>query len=311
MKIEKVVFSSSEQYSDFWNIQSKVFKEGLGIEPVCLLFGKKENTDVTEKYGKVHEMEFIDNLPKILQIIWSKFYFTKHEPETVWMTGDIDLIPLNRDYFIKNIEHCEDDSFLHLNWDACNPGGSAGWMRGPMLLMQNGTNLPAHYHVAKGRVFEEVYGCSVTFEEQIQDIMSSIIASRTYGHMRAENRLDVRDKEEYWWTAEEIYSSARLWSKVMKNEVKFHGFSYNNVNNTQCISRHIFDHQKNDYIYDKQKLRNKEYVDLHCARGFGTQATDQNWWDEKTGFAPAPTGFKLYEEQTMRIIRESGILDKQ
>ena len=42
MKIDKVIFSTSDQYSPFWNIQSKIYKEALGIEPVCLLFGKKE-----------------------------------------------------------------------------------------------------------------------------------------------------------------------------------------------------------------------------------------------------------------------------
>jgi hypothetical protein len=41
MKIQKAIFSSSEEYSDFWDTQLRVFKEALGIEPVCLLFGKK------------------------------------------------------------------------------------------------------------------------------------------------------------------------------------------------------------------------------------------------------------------------------
>ena len=49
MKIDKVIFTTSVEYSDFWNINSKIFKTKLGIEPVCLLFGERSKTDVTEE----------------------------------------------------------------------------------------------------------------------------------------------------------------------------------------------------------------------------------------------------------------------
>ena len=71
---------------------------GLGIEPICLLWGRKENTNMHEKYGKIREMEFIPYIPKVIQITWSKFHFVREEPETTWLIGDIDQIALTGEY---------------------------------------------------------------------------------------------------------------------------------------------------------------------------------------------------------------------
>lgn len=116
MKIDKVIFSTSVEYSSFWNIQSQVFKEALGIEPICLLYGKKSDTTMHEKYGQVIEREFDESLPEVIQITWSKFDFPKTEEETTWMIGDIDMVPLNKQYFVDNIAEYEENAYLHLNF---------------------------------------------------------------------------------------------------------------------------------------------------------------------------------------------------
>jgi hypothetical protein len=98
MKIQKAIFSVTEppNYSSYWNIQSKLYKEGLGIEPVCLLFVKKSNTYMTEEYGKIIEMPIIEDIPWVIQMTMSKFYHTTTESETTWIIGDMDLLPLQK-----------------------------------------------------------------------------------------------------------------------------------------------------------------------------------------------------------------------
>ena len=49
MKIDKIVFSSSEKYSPFWNLQAEVWSN-MGIQPVLLLWGEVKNTDVSDKH---------------------------------------------------------------------------------------------------------------------------------------------------------------------------------------------------------------------------------------------------------------------
>jgi hypothetical protein len=39
MKIQKILFSASEEYVDFWEPVSKIFYEKLGIESVLIYFG--------------------------------------------------------------------------------------------------------------------------------------------------------------------------------------------------------------------------------------------------------------------------------
>ena len=56
MKIQKVIFSSSEEYSDFWEPISKIFNENLGIEPVLIYFGENK---LSEKYGKVYYQKYL------------------------------------------------------------------------------------------------------------------------------------------------------------------------------------------------------------------------------------------------------------
>lgn len=92
MKIDKILFCSSELFSPFWNIQSRIWKTKFGIEPVCLLYGSKEKCGISEEHGQVIECQFDPSLPDIIQLQFSKFFHTTTEPNTTWMTGDIDLV---------------------------------------------------------------------------------------------------------------------------------------------------------------------------------------------------------------------------
>ena len=59
MKIDKVVFSTSEEFSPFWNIQSYIWKEKLGIEPVCILWGDVKNTKIV---SEPYEFEILTDI---------------------------------------------------------------------------------------------------------------------------------------------------------------------------------------------------------------------------------------------------------
>ena len=67
MKIDKIIFTSTERYSDFWNLQAEVWSN-MGIEPLLLLWGKKSNTDVSERHGKVLEMTYSSDAIMSLQM---------------------------------------------------------------------------------------------------------------------------------------------------------------------------------------------------------------------------------------------------
>ena len=148
MKIDKVIFSSSEEYSCWWNVQSKVWKTFLNIDPVLLLYGSKKKHNLSEEYGQIIECKYEEPPTSSIfgdlrsfnmrQLIFNKWYYTQNEPETTWLVGDIDLLPLQKNHFIKNISEIPDDYHVHL----CSN-------RLPRRLT-------GHYHVAKGKTFSAI-----------------------------------------------------------------------------------------------------------------------------------------------------------
>lgn len=261
MKIDKVIFSCSEEYSDFWNINSMIFKKYLDIESVCLLYGKAENCNVSSKYGEVVEMEFIPNLPKIIQLTWGKFnYVANTEPNTTWMIGDIDQLPLQRHYFIDQISHIDENAFIHLNENGCaratgKPEGC--WQKsGPAT---GGSDLPAHYHIAKGRTFSKVFNTITRLSLQAQ--IEFIIENRDELGSRIHNKgLSL---EEGLWCAEETLSTNLLRESLNKELFYFFG---NTVDNELRIDRSRM--LGGEYVYNEEELKSGKYIDIHCDRPF-------------------------------------------
>lgn len=272
MRIQKAIFSCSEPpaYSSYWNTQSRLYSEGLGIEPVCLLFGKKENTDMLEDYGTVIEREIQPGLPWALQMTLAKFEYTRNEPDTTWITGDMDLLPLSKAHFTSNLEEVPDNYYLCLNHDGIsNPriGCADGFTRlGSERHGKDGrfigVDIPAHYHVARGAIFESLYFKNMTLLETVKMIVDSDRFGM--GVMSDWDKKLKLGKDEYWyyWVAEENYTSFTLYNAIKAGLQTYRGFSYHNTN------QRIFawDKNKEDYIYSPDAVRAKNIVDAHCSQ---------------------------------------------
>lgn len=277
MKIEKVLFacSASTEYSPFWNLQARIFKEFLGIEPVCLLFGKKSDTGMREDHGKIIEMETDPSLPWGLQLVWSKFDYPIREPDTTWLIGDVDLLPLQREHFIDKLESIADDTYVHLNSGGISQprlGCLDGFIRaGPERLAKDrgisgGADVPGHYHVAKGSMFS-VFTQGRPFIEQVRHIVDT----DRYGiGVMANQPKEQRQTNPYWyyWCAEENYSSELMWNAIHAGTLKFLPIYYNNANGTDRINRDVF---TTDYDYSPDKATAKGFIDIHCARPYERQ----------------------------------------
>ena len=223
MKIDKVIFSTSERFSVFWNMQARAWTK-LGIHPVCLLFGKIANTDIDHRNGgTVIEVPFQPGIPEILQIVWSKFYWPKHEPETTWLIGDIDLLPLGSRWFTDNIAEIPDDCYVHLDADGITQlSRSKSWVNmdpnNPGMPDRGcGDNLPGHYHCATGKLLEHALDLTGTFTDQLRGIMESPKNDRGFREEDPEHHE--------WWCCEELRSSRAIRPKVNNRSLKFKGFS--------------------------------------------------------------------------------------
>lgn len=116
MKIDIVTFScdSTPIYSDFWKPISKFWKTKFGIHPVLLYCGN-ENIDLSEEYGTVHRVPSVDGVADYHSATWGRFWITKKYPDAVCLTGDIDMIPLSKRFFLNGVSRYSEDSYVHLN----------------------------------------------------------------------------------------------------------------------------------------------------------------------------------------------------
>ena len=273
MRIDKVIFSTSETFSVFWHLNSKLYKTKLGIEPVCLLFGNRSNTDMSEEFGKVIEVPIMPNLPLLIQITWSKFYWPIHEPDTTWLIGDIDLLPLGRRWFTPRIADVPDDNYLHLDADGIIqlsgvPGSWTNKDLTPENMMDYGcpNNLPGHYHCAKGKILKIGLEQNGTFEEEIRHIVTDGQYNNTRGY-REDDPIDQHNL----WCAEETRSTRAIRRSIISGKIKFTGLSLKTGIDRitgDRLDKTVYLGNEGRYRYDAEKLKNGEYADLHCVRPF-------------------------------------------
>jgi hypothetical protein len=274
MKIDKIVFSCSEpeEYSSFWNMQSRLWNK-MGIEPVCLLYGKKANTDMTEEFGTIIEKETVEGIPWVMQLTCSKFHHPTTEPDKTWIIGDMDMIPLKKAHFTTQIEGSADDHYLHLNASGISAprlGDRNGFLsQGSQCHAKHqgrngGADLPAHYHVAKGSKFN-IFFQGRTFLEQ----MRFVVDSHEYGMGPMEGQpRENAEKNPYWyyWLAEENYTSELLWNSITSGETKFDAYHYHNSNDKERVDRSAWSDGRQDYTYNPNNAQ--RFVDVHCVRPY-------------------------------------------
>lgn len=289
MKIDKILFSCSEppEYSQFWNVQSRAWSK-MGIEPVCLLYGKKANTDMSTDHGQIIEVEPYPDLPWSLQMTWQKFDMPRHEPDTTWIIGDIDLVPLQTHHFTTLIADIPDTAYVHLNAGGISQpriGIHDGFLRDGSQrhakdrgVCGGGADLPGHYHVAKGHMFNmyvrhmfSTFAQGRSFQDQIRYLMSG-----RYGMGPMDNRpTSDAQSNPYWhfWCAEENFTSEVIFEAI-RHGLDFRPIYYNNNNATDRIHRDVW--TGTDYVYDVGRAVARGYVDVHCARPFAKQADALN-----------------------------------
>ena len=159
MKIQKVIFSSSDEYLEFWEPISKFFYEKFGFESTLIYIGDKQHP--SEKYGRVVRVKPL-NYPLLIQVLWSRFWFTKLEPNTTWMVGDIDLYPLQKTRFVDDLINVPENYHVHLHSNRTSSPYQLWQLKG---TMDGGADLSSHYHVGKGYILEQHLDLHETFED--------------------------------------------------------------------------------------------------------------------------------------------------
>ena len=150
MKIDYVIVSTDDNklYSDFWEPVKNLWFNLVGIKP--LLVKITDNDDVVE-YDDciIHNFKKIDGINTGFQSQIARMYVTRYYQNSVCLTSDIDMLPLCKNYFVKDIETIDNDNLVIFSSDA----------------YQGVVRYPICYNAAKGKVFNDIMKFEDTFEE--------------------------------------------------------------------------------------------------------------------------------------------------
>lgn len=263
MKINKVIFGVNDSYFlEFWPLQSKICREILGLEPVLFYISEEESDFYHDGYGLVKKIKKVDGYNTGLLSCIVRLYGTKYFPEDVCITGDLDMLMINKKYFIEQVENFSEDSLVIYTSDAYDlnrPEVKELFDTEPFPFKQEMYNYP--YFAAKGKVFDKVVDTNCSFE---------------YFVKRHEN---YKSGYKFMWMIDEFYFSDCV--NYKEHGIEIHklrrGFTSPWIADKR-INRHNFPVQlewenevklQNEHgFYDKQKLIDGYYIDVNCCRPY-------------------------------------------
>lgn len=121
MKLEYAVVSSNSnpEYLDFWPYVAKAWKNLIGLEPVLLYIDNAPAPDWVYDHGKVFYLESISEWDIVQQSQCIRFWAAKLLDKP-FIISDMDMLPISRDYYIKNAESIGDKGIISYSSDIIN-----------------------------------------------------------------------------------------------------------------------------------------------------------------------------------------------
>jgi len=176
----------------------------MNFEPTVAVIG---DLNLNHSCGTIVKTPLIDGISSgfIAQVI--RFIIPCLFPEEVSIIGDIDMIPLKKDYFTKNIENYDNDSILIFSSDAY-----------PTEL-----RYPMCYIAAKGKYFQEIIGLKNTDPVTVESFIRDLYA------------LDKKWHTDELFFAEQLHRSPLLkktiflnrgWNPMAKNRIDRSSWKY-------------------------------------------------------------------------------------
>jgi len=92
----------NKEYLQFWPIVAQAWKEIIGIQPTLLFVGPHD-TPIEDSKGDVIRFEPIPDIPTPYQAMTIRLLAPAFFPEDICIISDIDMLPLDKSYFINNI----------------------------------------------------------------------------------------------------------------------------------------------------------------------------------------------------------------
>lgn len=180
-KIDRVILSSNDNpmYLQFWPLVANAWQKLIGIKPTLILIAE-DNIQVDETVGEVIRLKPISGIStasyaQIIRLLAPIFFENE-----ISIISDIDMLPLNKDYFINSVKDIPDDKFVVYR---------------DMAYGKDSLRFPMCYNAGKGYLFKDIFKIN-----SVNDI---------------ENKIKEWVKKGCSWETDEVmlYTHVRGWNK--------------------------------------------------------------------------------------------------
>lgn len=158
MHLDRVILSTDNNstYIDFWPLAAKAWKEVVGVKPTLALIAD-DSVEIDESLGDVIRFKPIAGVSNALYAQVIRLLLPAYFPNEVCIVSDIDLIPLQKEYFFNYMKDCLDSSFVVFRDKA-----------------YQGTSLkqyPMCYLAGRGSTFQKIFELESTdkIEEKVKE----------------------------------------------------------------------------------------------------------------------------------------------
>ena len=157
MKIDFAVVSTdnNELFDGFWDICKKAWSEVVGVKPLLVIIGNKDSIQDFDDCTIV-ELKKVPDVSTSMQSQVSRMYITSLFKNKTFLISDLDMVPMNKSYFLNNAKKVKRDQLLIYT---ANGYGHEAQTRYPMC-----------YNLAYGETYTEILDLNCTFEEFIKRI---------------------------------------------------------------------------------------------------------------------------------------------
>lgn len=233
MKIDYVIMSTdgNELYDDFWEINKTIWKNVIGVTPILVVIGDEDKIEHNEDCVIIYYKKVAD-IKTSFQAQIARLYVTSLFLENTLLISDLDMIPLNKNYFTDFADEVKENQILIYTSDAY---GYIDQKRYPMC-----------YNLAKGKTYHEILNFDFTFQEFVMKLDS----------------LNIEPK----WDTDELYFGDCVYefekenyNRIIKKERGFReGWATNRIDRNYWFSA--------NYNYDK--IPEGFYYDCHSLRPY-------------------------------------------
>ena len=206
LKLDRVILSTdtNKMYFDFWPIVAPVWQKLVQVKPTLALIAKAD-VQIDESLGDIIRFEPLPDVPDWFYAQVVRLLLPAYYANDVCLIADIDMLPLNRNYFEQSVFFITDPESLIIFRDKSAPD------RYPMC-----------YIAAQGRTFKELFNL-----ESLDQIPNRVTEWFKLG-------LD-------WYTDETIlYRAITNWSKYQTHVAKL-GYGDEQETDRICRSKWQYD----------------------------------------------------------------------